>query len=273
MSGAAWQPVGRLIALNGGGAADVMEPRAAAQLVAGALASERGAVLLRPSPRARAILAQLRPGVPVVAVLPDMPQLLRDAAQRGALPVALARLAAGGVRAWWRLATTGLRHLRDIADRDFRGMVPVLIELERAGLGAAGLDGVALAAPLTDLLLAAGHGDCLGHVVAFLRQQVGTRAGFETLNLGHLLPRLSAWSVRPDFVIGPLNPRGFRMKPSPAAVLEAVRQSAIPVLASEVCAGGTVPLADGIAHARAHGAAGVVLALGDLAPAASGGPL
>jgi hypothetical protein len=261
----------RLVAVDGGGASDAIEPATAAQLVARAIAAEPGAVLLRPSPRARAILAQLPLHVPVVAVLPDMPQLLRDGAERGMLRAALARIAAGGIGAWSRLAVTGLRHLRGVARQDLSGILPVLIELERAGLGATRLHGVALAAPLTDLLLAAGHADCLAHLVAFLRRQVGTRAGFETLNLGHLLPRLAAWAVAPDFVIGPLNPRGFRMKPSAAAVLQAVRESGTPVLASEVSAAGTVPLADGIAHARTHGAAGVVLALGDLAAEGSGG--
>lgn len=272
MSGAPSNTPRRLIALDSGGAAGIADLRTAAHLVIQALAVEPGAVLLRPSPRARAILAQLPPQVPVVAVLPDMPQLLREAADHGALRMALTRLAAGGIGAWARLAVTALRHLRSLATQDFRGIVPVLIEFERAGLGAAALHGVALAAPLTDLLLAAGHRDCLAHVVTFLRRQVGTRAGFETLNLGHLLPRLATWGVAPDFVIGPLNPRGFRMKPSAAAVLEAVRGSRTPVLASEVSAGGTVQLADGIAHARGHGAAGVVLTLGELTAEGSGGP-
>lgn len=270
MSAQPWVPPRRLVALDTSGAAAAIEPQAAAHLVAEALADEGGAVLLRPSVRARGIVAAM-PGVPVVAVLPDMPQLLRDAAERGALHAAVRRLAGGGVRSWWRLAVTGLRQLPDIARQDFRGIVPVLIELERASLGATVLHGVVLAAALTDLLLASGYGDCLAHVVSFLARQVGTRAGFETLNLGHLLPRLAAWGVAPDFVIGPLNPRGFRMKPSAGAVLQAVRSSSTPVLASEVSAGGTVPLAEGVAHARAHGAAGVVLALGELAAADGSG--
>jgi hypothetical protein len=258
-----WHPPRRLVAVVGNGA-DV-EPRAAAQLVAAALEDEPGAVMVRPSPRARAILTHLPASVPVVAVLPDMARLLRDVEERGAVRAVLARVAAGGIAAWPRLALTAVRHLTDIVRQDFRGIVPLLIDLDRAGLGGIRAQGVALAAPLTDLLLAAGHGECLAHVVTFLERQAGTRAGFETLNLGHLLPRLAAWGIAPDFVIGPLNPRGFRMKPSTPAVLEAARGSATPVLASEVSAGGTVPLADGIAYATKHGAAGVVLALDELA--------
>jgi len=269
---APWRPVSRLVALDGSGAAQQLEPRAAARLVTAALADEPGGVLVRPSPRVQAILSELPPGLPVVGVLPDIPQLVRDVADEGTARAAFRRLRRRSLVAWLRLALTGLRHLPAVARHDFRGIVPVLIELERARLGAAPPHAVALAAPLTDLLLAAGHVGCLTHVVRFLRKRVRTQAGFETLNLGHLLPRLAAWGVSPDFVIGPLNPRGFRMKPSARAVLEAIHRSPTPVLASEVSAGGTVALASGVAHARAHGAAGVVLTLDEIPAEASPAP-
>jgi hypothetical protein len=254
----------RLVAID----ADTMEgveSDETARRILGALAAEPSAVLFRPSERGRQVLTSLSEDIPVVAVLPDLPKLMRDAAERGAVQAALGRVAGTGIRTWWRLAMTGLRHAGRVARQDLEGLLPVLIELERAALAGKQLRGIALAAPLTDLLLTAGHRDCLAHVVAFLRDQVGTLAGFETLNLGHLLTRLDAWGVTPDFVIGPLNPRGFRMKPSQQAVRAAVRASPIPVLASEVTAGGTVLLADGTAHARECGAAGVVLTLRDIA--------
>ena len=255
----------RLVALDAGGAASALAPREAARLVSAALAAEPGALLLRPSPAARAIFAELDPRTPVVAVLPDVAGLLREAADRGAARAALARLGRARPRAWWRLALAAVRHLPEIARQDFRGLVPVLIELERAGLSAADLQGIALGAPLTDLLLAAGHDACFAHVVQFVRHSIGVHAGFETLNLGHLLARLAAWRVEPDFVIGPLNASGFRMKPSPAAVLDAVRRAPFRVLASEVTAGGSASLASALAHARAHGAAGTVTTLDELA--------
>jgi hypothetical protein len=254
------------------GAGKSVEIETAARRVAAALESEPGAVVLRPSPYARALVARLPVGVARVAVLPDMPQLLRDAAERGAARAVLGRAAAGGAAAWPRLVRTALGHLADLARQDFRGIVPLLIELDRAGLGTAALHGVAVAAPLTDLLLAAGHRHCLAHVVEYLRRRVGAAAGFETLNLGHLLPRLAAWEIAADFVIGPLNPCGFRMKPSPPEVRAAVRESRIAVLASEVSARGTVAVHEGIEHARAHGAAGVVLALDEIGEDRRGGP-
>ncbi|MDX2170496.1 MAG: hypothetical protein SF182_25715 [Deltaproteobacteria bacterium] len=200
----------------------------------------------------------------MVAILPDMPQLLRDAAESGLPRAAVARLLPGGPGAWWRLARTGARHVRALAAQDFRGLVPVLLELERASLRGVDLRGVALAAPLTDLLLAAGHREALWQIVAHLRR-AGLRAGLQTLNLGHLLERLARWQLTPDFVIGPLNPRGFRMKPTPDAVRAALRTSRVPLLASEITAGGTVALAEAIAAVRADGAGGVVIAVNELA--------
>src|SRR5262245_20403388 len=87
-------------------------------------------------------------------------------------------------------------------------------------------------------------------VVRFVRRRMG--AALETLNLGHLLARLDAWGVAPDFVLGSVNPRGIRMKPSPDSVIAALRASPTPVIAREVTAGGTIPLAAGLEHARSR---------------------
>jgi beta-phosphoglucomutase-like phosphatase (HAD superfamily) len=255
-------PWSRLLALEP--SAGACAPADAAARLAAALAAEPSPVLMRPTPAARALHAQLPSRPPVVAVLPDMPQLLRDAAEIGLPRAALARLLPGGPRAWWRLGLTGVRHVREVAGQDFRGLVPVLLELERASLRGVDVCGAALAAQLTDLLLAAGHREALQQIVAHLRR-AGLCAGLQTLNLGHLLERLAAWQVRPDFVIGPLNPRGFRMKPTPDAVRAALRTSGVPLLASEITAGGTVALSDAIAAVRADGAGGVVIAVNELA--------
>jgi hypothetical protein len=203
--------------------------------------------------------------VPVLAVVPDMAQLLRDVSERGPARAVLGRMAGGGVKAWWRLGVTGVRHVRGLAAQDFSGIVPVLIELERAGLERTNLVGVALAAPLTDLLMAAGHVACLSHVVHFVRARLGTAAGFETHNLGHLLRRLEEWGAAADFVIGPFNRRGHRMKPSPASVRTAVRSATVPVIAADVSADGTIPAEEAVGFARSHGAASVVLTVDDLA--------
>jgi hypothetical protein len=61
-----------------------------------------------------------------------------------------------------------------------------------------------------------------------------------------------------------MNPRGLLMKPSPEELLTALRASKVPVLAKELRAAGTVPLAEGARFALDHGAHGVVADLVDL---------
>jgi hypothetical protein len=113
-------------------------------------------------------------------------------------------------------------------------------------------------------VLAGGHRALFAHLVPFVRARFGALAGFETHNLGHLLARFREWGVQPDLVIGPMNPLGFMMKPTPGQLLAEVRASGAAVLAKEISAGGVVGLEEGAAFARSHGAAGVVVDLVDV---------
>jgi hypothetical protein len=84
--------------------------------------------------------------------------------------------------------------------------------------------------------------------------------GFETRNLGHLLSRAATWDLDedlPDFVIGPVNPRGVGMMPNAERTLAEIKTSKLKVIACELRAGGLVALEEGAAHARRHGAWGV----------------
>jgi hypothetical protein len=184
-------------------------------------------------------------------------------------PAALKRVKRANLSTLFRLGITGLSHAVGLLRNDFASLVPVLLEVEAASLGAANLKGVVIAAPVTDLALAGRHRRFFAHVGEFARRRFGGFAGFETHNLGHLLRALREWDVHPDFVIGPVNPRGLLMKPTPADVLAEIRQSRVPVLAKELRAGGSVTLAEGAAFARASGVHGLVpdfVDLEDLGP-------
>ena len=58
-------------------------------------------------------------------------------------------------------------------------------------------------------------------------------------------------------MIGSLNPRGVRMKPSVDEVLAAIARSDTPVIAKDLRAGGVVTLAEGARYAQAHRAFGL----------------
>lgn len=221
-------------------------------------------VLVSPSQPLRAALAELKQPIPIYALLPNVPEYVRDSSDLGLVGAALKRVRRASPMTLARLGLTGLTHALAVLRSDFTGMVPLLLELEAAALGARDLRAVVLAAPLTDLALAGRHRKFFEHYANFVRGRFGAAAGFETHNLGHLLIRLREWGITPDLIVGPINPRGLLMKPGPDELLAALRVSKIPVLAKELRAAGTVSLAEGARYALEQGAHGVVADLVDL---------
>ena len=229
-----------------------------------ALGAGAEGLLVSPSQPLRAALAELKESVPIYALLPNVPEYVRDSSDLGLVGAALKRVRKASLGTLTRLGFTGLTHALAVLKSDFTGMVPLLLELEAAALDAEDLRAVVLAAPLTDLALAGRHRAFFDHYARFVRGRFGAAAGFETHNLGHLLTRLGEWGIAPDLVVGPVNPRGLLMKPSPDELLAALRTTQVPVLAKEVRAAGTVPLLEGARYALSHGAHGVVADLVDL---------
>jgi hypothetical protein len=236
---------------------------------AGALEAGAGGVLLCPTVETRAAVAALGASLPVFAHVPNVPEFVRDSTELGLPGTALKRLRGAPPATFVRLGLTGISHAGAVLKGDFLGMVPIMLELEVAALGARDLRGVVLSATLTDLLLAGGHRALFAHLVPFIRARFAVMAGFETRNLGHLLARLREWGVQPDLVVGPLNPLGFMMKPTPGQVLAELRATDVPVLAKEIAGGGAVSLEEGARFARAHGARGLVVDLADLPESAT----
>jgi hypothetical protein len=228
-----------------------------------ALSAGAEGMLVSPSQPLRAALAELKQTVPIYALLPNVPEYVRDSSDLGLVGAALKRVKRASPLTLARLGLTGLTHAFAVLRSDFSGMVPLLLELEAAALGGTDLRAVVLAAPLTDLALAGRHRAFFEHYCRFVRGRFGA-AGFETHNLGHLLARLREWDVRPDFVVGPVNPRGLLMKPDAETLLAELRATKVSVLAKEVRAAGTVPLLEGARFAREHGAHGIVADLVDL---------
>jgi hypothetical protein len=240
------------------------EPESLAVTLSKALSSGADGVLVSPSQQLRAALRELKQPIPIFGLLPNVPEYVRDSSDVGLVGAAIKRVKTASPATLARLGLTGITHAPGILKSDFAAMVPVLLELEAAALAAKDLRGVVLAAPITDLALAGRHQRFFAHVSAFIRGRFGALAGFETHNLGHLLRSLREWGVKPDFVVGPVNPRGLLMKPSAAEVLAELARAPVPVLAKELRAGGTVSLEEGARFARDHGAYGLVPDLIDL---------
>lgn len=139
---------------------------------------------------------------------------------------------------------------------DLGSRVVPRLERELAGFSAKSLRGFVVPAPLTDLAMASGQSRFFERMLRFAagRQWI---VGLETRNMGHLLQRLVPWGITPDFVMGPVNPRGVGMLPDAAGVFEQMAAGKVKVVATELRAGGLVPLEEGVAYARAKGVWGV----------------
>jgi hypothetical protein len=240
------------------------QPESLAVTFARALKIGADGVLASPSHALADALNELRHTVPVYALLPNVPEYVRDSSERGLVGAAMKRVKRAGLGARLRLGWTALTHASGVLRSDFAALVPLLLELESAWLQKREVRGIVLAAALTDLGLAGRHRRFFEGVVRFVHERFGGAAAFETHNLGHLLDALDEWGVRPDFVVGPVNPLGLMMKPTPSHVLEAMRRSPIPVIAKELRAGGAVPLAAGARYALDHGAKGLAPDLVDV---------
>jgi hypothetical protein len=236
-------------------AARFREPESLAVTMIKALDAGAEGIYGPPSPTLRAALRELRRPVPMVVRLPLTPpdedlhddhplHVAPDAGLSGAFVAARAGFA-------------GLALLPAALSGDLSARVVARCERDVAGMGSRALRGVAFAASVTDLALAAGNARSLERLVRWGRARFGGLAGFETRNLGLLLARLTEWGVEPDFAMGAVNPRGFAMRPDPASVLAALKRPGIPVLATELRAGGTVPLDEGARFAREQGAWGL----------------
>lgn len=245
-------------------AARYQEPESLAVTLARAQSAGADGVLVSPSQALRLALAELKQSIPIYALLPNVPEYVRDSSDVGLVGAAMKRVKRASPGTLIRLGLTGMSHAMGVLASDFAAMMPILLELEAASLGAKDLRGVVIAAPITDLALAGKHRGFFDHLVRFIHGRFHAQAGFETHNLGHLLRMLREWGVSPDLVVGPVNPRGLLMKPSQAEVLEELKRSPVPVLAKELRAGGTVTLAEGAAYARAAGVHGLVPDLVDL---------
>jgi hypothetical protein len=239
-------------------------PGPLAEALRAGLAAGAGGVVITPSAVARRALASPGPEIPAWALVPNVPAYVRDSSDLGLVGAALKRVKGASPGTLVRLGLTGMTHAGGVLAGDLMGLVPVLLELECASLAARRLEAVILASTLTDLALAGGHRRFLDHYVRFVRGRFGARAGFETHNLGTMLGRLREWGIAPDLVVGPVNPRGLQMKPTPEETLGELAAAAFPVVAKELRAGGVTSLEAGARFARSSGASGVIADLVDL---------
>jgi hypothetical protein len=242
------------------------EPESLAVTLAKAVDAGAAGVLGSPSPALRTALAELERVVPIYAVLPALSPQAYRMLEPGVEPLIVRARRDAGLAAHLRMNVTGFLRLSAFRRGDFAARVPVLLEAGASLLPRRGLAGVVIAAPLTDAALAGEHRAFFESLPRFVRARFHAAAGFETRNPGQLLQRLREWGVGPDFIVGPVNPRGLGMKPRPVETLAELERGGgnTPFIACELRAGGLCSLEEGARYALDHGVYGLAPDLAEM---------
>jgi hypothetical protein len=236
------------------------EPESLAVALVKAVGVGAEALIVPPTNDVRLALAELNKDLPLIVRTPHTP-VSDDLRWEPAL--ALESLDEASSWAASRAGAAAMSLLPLSLAADLASRVLPRMERECATFSAKSWRGVLVPAAVTDLALAANQARFFERVIKFGRAKFGL-VGFETRNLGHLLSRLGPWAVMPDFVMGPVNPRGVGMLPNAERVLAEIKSSPAKVIASELRAGGLVPLDEGVRYARQKGVWGVCAELVDL---------
>jgi len=233
------------------------EPESLAVALVKAVGVGAQALVVPPTNDVREALAELHKDLPLIVRTPHTP--VAADLRRAPAPA----LDSGDESSSWSPARAVARNLLPMGmAADLASRVMPRIERECSTFSAKSLRGVMVPAAVTDLALAANQSRFFERVIKAARR-FGL-VGFETRNLGHLLLRLGPWGVAPDFVMGPVNPRGVGMMPDAEHVLNEIRTTTVKVIGCELRAGGMVTLEEGARFARQRGVWGVCAELVDL---------
>ena len=191
-------------------------------------------------------------------VVPNMYAFIRDLTDRGLAGAALARFARLGPGAMTATAWNAARELRRLARSDFSAGALWLAGMELAAARRLRVSRVFLHPQLTEIALA---GRVAPLFTEFARRvaSLGMEAGLMTHNpvraaevLGRDLERFAA-------VVAPCNVKGYKMVPDRGACEALFLSDPGRFWATEITAGESVPVADGLDHVRRLGLAGSVL--------------
>jgi hypothetical protein len=152
-------------------------------------------------------------GCSIWGLIPHVAGYVREATDYGMLGAGWHRLRRIHPLCWAPLCLHGLRNIKGVCRRDFPTLLTLLLEMEMASFRSAGPPVVFLHPQITDLLLAMDHAVALERAIGRLRRGFGAKPGLATNNLGTLLPRLRAWGLEVPYLLTPIHPHGYGMRP------------------------------------------------------------
>lgn len=174
------------------------------------------------------------PGLQVYPIIPNVIGYVREATDYGLVGAARRRLQQLALVDLFRIGLRGVRNTPGVLKRDFNTLMAILFEVEMASFRALRPRVVFLHGQITDLALALGNRALFELYVQVMRKRFGAEPGLATNNLGWLLPQLEEWQLEIPFLLTPVNPSGFLMKPSKSVCEALLRATPSVVIADKV---------------------------------------
>lgn len=137
-----------------------------------------------------------------------------------------------------------LKGIVNIIKKDYVSLSSSLLRLEISTFGDADIKALLLHNVMTDLLLSLGVSSAFSEYVDYAKSDLGVRPGFTTLNFPLLQDSFKDWGISPDFIMTPINPKGFDMNPSRECVERSIKNFPGEIIAMNVLGGGAFSVKD-----------------------------
>ena len=158
----------------------------------------------------------------------------RDIQNYGIVGFAKRRLSSAGIPNLLSLALTSLRYSPGVLKMDYSLLSILLAELELLEFRGFSPRVVFLHPSMSDMALANRNESFFKLFTAFFHGKHGVEPGIMSNNIGFLLEELDEWDINVEYVAGPINRRGYHMKPNQQKCEELIKKANRVIIATEV---------------------------------------
>jgi len=198
----------------------------------------------------------------VCPIIPNALGYVRDATDHGMIGAGLKHLRRLSLGEMLGIGLRGLTDLRRIMVRDFRALLPILIDVEMAAFKRFQPRLVLLHGQVTDIAVALGNKEALRIFADVVRRRFGAEPGLVTNNFGALLKSLGQWRIDIDVIVAPFNPKGFLMKPTKQVCEALLKETDKYIIADRIETAGADSLKDAFQYLRGLGIASAMVEIG-----------
>lgn len=135
-------------------------------------------------------------------------------------------------------STMALKNIIKLAKRDYFSIAASFLELEIAPFMDFNIQTVFLHNVFTDVILSLEISDGMKAYIDYVEDEMDLKPGFVTVNFQLFKNSLEKWNIKPTLVMTPINPGGYDMNPSKAAVETAVKEYRGDIIAMNILGGG-----------------------------------